>query len=80
MRVKTIAEVKNNQLIINDSGIFVNFPEGQKVYVTIEEIEHSFVSTAERIESIKVLESFSRKSRIITPDGMIKREDAYTEK
>jgi predicted RNA-binding protein with RPS1 domain len=79
MRVRTTAVVKNNQLIINDSGVFVNFSEGQKVYITIEDIKDPFVSTAEKIDLIKALESFSRKSGIMTTDGMIKRADAYTE-
>lgn len=80
MRIKTTAEVKNNQIVISDVEIFEKFSQGQKVYVTIEDIKKPHVSAAERMELIKKLESYSGKIKIITPDGLIKREDAYTER
>lgn len=80
MRITTTAEVKNNEIVISDTEIFKKFSQGQKVYVTIEDIQKPPVSASEKMELLKELEGFSRKSKIITPDGMIKREDAYSER
>lgn len=80
MRITTTAEVKNNEIVISDTEIFKKFSQGQKVYVTIEDIQKPPLSAAEKMEMIKKLESYSGKSKIITPDGMIKREDGYSER
>jgi len=80
MRITTTAEVKNNQIVISDAEIFEKFSQGQKVSVTIEDIQKPPLSAAEKMEMIKKLECFSGKVKIITPDGLIKREDAYTER
>lgn len=80
MRITTTAEVKDNQIVISDAEIFNKFSQGQKVSVTIEDIQKPPLSAAEKMEMIKKLESYSGKVKIITPDGLIKREDAYTER
>lgn len=82
MRLQTTVVVKNNQIIISDKEILRKMVPGQKVLVTIEDIDQPLLSSGHenKKEIINKLERFARNSKILTPDGLIKREDAYGER
>jgi|GEM_PF-4211864 cephalosporin hydroxylase len=81
MHIETTARFSGNSLILNDENVLKLLSSGQEVKIIVEDIKIDpavmEMEQKERLELLKILNSFSKDSCVITPDGLIKREDAY---